>query len=146
MPLFGRKKEDERMQEPVTEIKEEEKQVEEIIPPERPAAVPVFVKLERYKEIINSMNEVKVRLNTIKNAVSVLREIENLREECSKLIRNAIDKIDGKMTSLDAEFLRPIGYVEEVPKVSREAESLDNILSDLKSKVDQLRSEIQAVA
>lgn len=170
MPIFGRKKEaEEKIQElkkaiempieraeaavekieaPVEKIEPEKKTVEpeEAVEAEKPSFAPLFIKLDRYKKILSSMNEIKLTMVTIKNAFSVLSELDKLRAENLKMIKGALEKLDKKLLSLDSEFLRPTGFREEFIPDMYTAESLEGIIADLKSQVEQLKAELQSMS
>lgn len=151
MPLFGRKKEE--IEKEIKDIEEIKKAIEptETLPkteekpsePERPAFAPLFVKLDRYKTILDSLAELKTTIAAIKNAFVSLIELENLKRENLKIIQNAIGKVEKKLVSLDSEFLRPSGYEE----VHSEFYSIDlePSIADLKSQIEKLKSELESI-
>jgi hypothetical protein len=186
MPLFGRKKEVNEIQEikkaieqpPETEehsdviemlrrsiespIQRPIEPMEKTIPPlqieefskklpepaaeeqkERPSFAPLFVKLDKYKQILNSLVELKTTIAVIKNAFAVLNELERLKLENLKMIESSIEKMDKKLVSLDSEFLRPSGFHEDIPAQMYSPENFEAILNDLRNQIGQLRSEIQ---
>jgi len=146
------KKEEEKKEVPTVRMElpkeEEEKEVpkeEEKEVVERPAFAPIFIKLDKYRHILNTINELKRTMITIKNVLGFLNEMERLREDSLKMIQESVGKIDKKLAALDAEFLRPSGFREEIPReevyrVEAEPVALEGILSDLKSRIEELRS------
>jgi hypothetical protein len=152
MPLFGRKKEE--IEKEIKDIEEIKKtiepiealpKIEEKIPePERPAFAPLFVKLDRYKIILDSLTELRTMITAIKNAFASLIELETLKRENLKIIQNAIGKVERRLAALDSEFLRPAGYEEEVaPEVY--TSELEPSIADLKSQVEKLKSELKSI-
>jgi chromosome segregation ATPase len=158
MPLFGRKKEPKKEIEEIKEVIEKPKlpkfpEIEEKPPeikapePEKPAFAPLFVKLDRYKKILDSIAELKSILEAVRNAFDALNELERLRSETVKSIQSTIEKVNKKMVSLDSEFIRPSGYEkgvsEEIPIEA--PESLKGTISDLRSQIERLKSELQDI-
>ncbi|MDI6798987.1 MAG: hypothetical protein QMD12_03295 [Candidatus Aenigmarchaeota archaeon] len=123
-------------------LPEPEKPKEEV-KEEKPAFAPLFVKLDKYRQILMLLSELKTTLVAIKNNFTVLNEIEKIEEENIKLLQKAIEKVDKKIVSLDTQLLRPPVFEEELPT---EAEELGDVLSSLKSEVEQLKSELQNIA
>jgi vacuolar-type H+-ATPase subunit I/STV1 len=119
------------------EIKEEVK--------EKSSFAPLFVKLDRYRQILNTMNYLKNTMNMIKNTLSILNELEKIKSENLKLIEDTIEKADKKILTLDSEFMRPSGFIEEMPELS-DVESLEATLVDLREQVNQLKSELRSMA
>lgn len=129
--------------EALKEVPGEEVRPEEV---KKPAFAPLFVKLDRYRQILYLMNELKTTMVAIKNAFSVLTEVDKLREESSKMIKSAIDKVDKRLVDLDSEFLRPSGFQEEFPSETYSVESLEGIVGNLKEQVNQLKAELESMS
>lgn len=155
MPLFGKKKEE--IEKEVKDIEEIKRAIEPAQPapkieekpilPEKPVSAPLFVKLDKYKRILDSISELRKMINSIQEAFASLIELENLKRENLKIIQNAIGTTERRLSALDSEFLRPPGYGEETRKetfVSEDAtsESLEPGIADLKAQVEQLKSEL----
>ncbi len=105
---------------------------------------PLFVKIDRYRNILRSLAELKTTVTLARNALVTLDQIERIKYDNLSLISNAMNKIDKKLTSLDSEFLRPSGFQEETADNS-EVESLQGVISDLRSQIDELKNEMQQV-
>jgi hypothetical protein len=135
------------------EIQEKQKPPQKLLqeppqepPQEVPTSAPLFIKLDRYKRILNSMEELKTILAIIKNSFSMLSELEKLRDESLRLIENAIEEVDRKMSVLDSEFLRPSGYKEELSEEAYGVEDLETTLAGLRDQVSQLKSDLESLA
>jgi len=147
MPLFGRKKVEEKIPEEFEEFRElmkrpEVEKEEELL---KPTSAPLFVKLDRYKNILDAINEIKMTMLKMKNALAILSDLDNLRSENLKMIKDATDVMDKKIESLDLEFLKPSGLQEKLPPEVY-AEGLEDVLSNLKTQVSQLKSELQSMS
>jgi hypothetical protein len=112
----------------------------------RPVFAPLFVKIERYRAVLNAIADLKTMVVAIKNALELQRQIESLKDENRKLFEAAINKIDKKIVMLDSEFLRPRGYEEEFPSPVYETEGLEGVVTDLKKQVESLKSELQTIS
>lgn len=73
------------------------------------------------------------------------KELERTRDENVNLIQSGINKIDKKLLALDAEFLRPRGYIEQLPTHIHESEGLEGAVDNLKSQIDDLKSELETI-
>ena len=143
---------EEDLEEEIKEVKEpvEETPKEEPIletPKEiKPAFAPLFVKLDRFKSVLDSINEIKSIVLTIKNSLIIQKQIEDLRDENRKLLEANVNQIDKKILSLDSEFLKPKGYEEELPHPTFETEDLGGVVSDLKKQIENLKSELKTIS
>lgn len=138
MAIFGRKKPKEE------EIKKEIKLPVKERLPVKPAVAELYVKLERYEKVLNSLNDLKATMTTIKNAFSILNELNKVREDNLRKIQNTIENVEKKLMALDSEFVRPSGY-EEVSTEVYGTEGLDSELTELQEKVSQLKTELKSM-
>jgi len=112
----------------------------------KPEFAPLFVKIDRYKSVLETINEIKNTIITIKNVLSVQKQIEDLRNENRTLLESAIEKVDRGVLVLDSEFLRPRGYEEEFLPPAYETEGLEGVVDDLKKQIDSLKSELKTIS
>jgi hypothetical protein len=105
---------------------------------------PLFVKIDRYRNILRSLSELKTTLALAKNAFGMLEQMEKIKSDNLNLISNAMDKIEKKLAALDAEFLRPSGFQDERSN-AYEMESLQGVISDVRTQIEQLKNEMQQV-
>jgi len=113
--------------------------------PQRPAFAPLFVKLEKYRNVLNSINDLKTTIIMLKNALAIQKQIEGLRDENRKFLELAINKMDKKIVSLDSDFMRPKGFEEEFPPATYETEGLEGVVDDLKKQIEGLKSELKTI-
>lgn len=173
---FFPKRKDEEVFKDVEEIKKalqkeplpaEKSKVEETIleeqpqkEPEKQVFVPLFVKIERYREVLEFLKDLKSSVIAVKNAMIVQKEIEALSNENRAMIEAAINKIDEKILALDSEFTRPKGYKEgalappsadmalkpSAPPTPQESKNLENVVDELKSQIDNLKSLLKQIS
>lgn len=129
------------IQRPVETPKEQPKEIKPETKEEKPTFAPLFVKLDRYKQILTTMNYVKTALVMVKNSLSILDELDKIRSENLSVVRDALDKVEKSMLTLDSEFLRPSGFHEETSQLN-EVASLSVTIDDLKGQIEQLKSEL----
>lgn len=154
MPLFGRKKKEKKREvreaeELVKSLEKEEREKKLKMPeakkPERPEFAPLFVRLNRYKQILHEMNYLKTTMGMVKNSLSILNELDRLRKDNLKIIQEAVGKVEKRLLTLDSEFMRPSGFTERVPEI-RDVESLEVTMADLRREIDRLKGELEQIA
>jgi hypothetical protein len=117
---------------PVEEIEEPVEMKKEI-----PQFAPLFIKLDKYKNILHEMAELKMTMLTIKNTLAVVNEMDKLKTDSMKMIQDAITRVDKKLATLDTEFLKPTGYHDIMPQ--------QMATQDMQSELDALRGQIEAL-
>ena len=105
---------------------------------------PLFVAIDRYRNILKALGEIKTTLALMKNAFVMLNEIDKIEDENMNLIASTLDKIEKKMIALDAEFLRPYGFEDEMSE-TYEFENVQSVISGLHSQIDKLKTDMQQV-
>jgi hypothetical protein len=148
VPIFGRKKKEleevkEAVEAPVEKPEEVKPPVEK--PPEKPkpALAPLFVKLERYRAILDTITWLKSTLAMVREGFATLNELERLRSESMSVLQETLAKIEEYLLTLDAEFARPTGYVPTAPVEVKEVGKLESTLADLRYQVDRLKAELE---
>jgi hypothetical protein len=122
---------------------ERPKKVEE--GPKKPESAPLFVKIDRYKIVLDLIAGVKNTINTLKNVIETQKRLEELNNENRNLLEAAINTIDKQVLSLDSEFLRPKGYQEEIQPI-QDTEDLEGVVGDLKSQIEGLKAELKSIS
>lgn len=173
MPLFGKKKEKTVPKEVIPPLPTIEKimpietprPTEKIIPlppkpeniekpkeikpereAERPMFAPLFVKIDRYRQILNAIGYLKTSMVIIRNSLLTLNELDKAREETMKIIQEALEKTEKKISELDSELVRPSGYHELEKPEYQDVETIEATIADLKGQIEQLKSEVESMS
>jgi hypothetical protein len=115
-----------------------------------PAFAPIFIKLTRYRQILNNMNQIRYSLSLIRNQLMIMNELDSLRAENMKALQTGIEKVNNKLTKLDSELVRPTGFMQEAPQVPmdmqlEEVEMLEGTITDLRAQIEGLKQEVNAL-
>ena len=152
-----------KLEEKIVEIKKPEemktipiKTREEPVEIERPSFAPLFVKIDRYRQILNAIGNLKTTMIMLKNSLITLSELDKARDETFKVVQEAIGKLEGRLNSLDQELVRPSGLQERPATPSydtvierpeyQDVETVEATIADLKGQIEQLKSEFENVA
>jgi len=112
---------------------------------EKPAFAPLFVKIDRYRQILSTINNLRNTLMLLKNNFMILNELEKLKEENMTLIKETLEKMEKRMSSLDTQFMRPSGFMEDAEDM-QDVGMADATLADLSSQVEDLKAQLQSLA
>jgi len=141
-PKIEEKKEE--VPEKKKEIVEEKPRSErrEIVPQ---ASFPLFVKLERYDQILRTFEELKNVVELLKEFYDSLEEVEMMREDCMRRFKYLLKSVEKIVSRLDSQFVKPTGYEYMAPP-EVETEEITQALSELKKRIQELKKQLQAVA
>jgi hypothetical protein len=132
----------EEKQKPI--YKKEEVGIEER---QKPKVAPIFIKLEKYNNILLSLFEIRRGLEAIKNIFSYLSELEKLKSESFKVLHDMVSNIDRKLAYLDSEFLRPPGFEFEITaETALEPSSLEGIIEGMRAKLEELKARAESIS
>ena len=162
MPFFGKKKEQLAVVKPpeiypvgqpkeMPPAKPEVQRVETETQVNRPAFAPLFVKIDRYRQMLTVLGSLKTAMMIVKNSFTTLGELEKAREETYTLIKETVEKVDKKIIDLDAELIRPAGFHDAVNTATenlayQDVQTVEATIADLKGQIDQLKSELERMA
>jgi len=132
---------------PPTQNVNEEKIKEEKF--EEEAQVPLFVKIDKYKTIVSSLMNLKTLLISLKNSLIALEQIEKMRIETFNAIMKNLDKMNEKVSALEKEVVKPIGFsfgapIPPIPPYE-ELQSVQASIASLKAQIEQLKAELESV-
>jgi len=106
----------------------------------------LFVKLDKYKQLLSNLIQVKSSIAILKNNLIVFNELDKLRNENMKLVQENLEKVEKKIADLDAALLKPSGFREEFIPQMEEVASIEATIADLKSQMAQLRGELETTS
>jgi len=135
--VFGDKETEEKKEEslalPEEKVPEKKEESEELF-------APLFIKIERYREITNKISSAKSTLENLKSSLLLLRELEKLREESLKAVEGIVSKLEKKLEELEVEFLKRGGIISRMKEV-KDVESLLSSFSEVKGKLEEIKAE-----
>lgn len=117
-------------------------------PPERPRFAPLFVKIDRYREVLSTIENLKTLLLSVRDLLNLTQQIDKIKNESQLLMQKNIQEIARYVAALDTEFIRPKGIdIASVTaaKVPLEVEKVEDYVSDLQHELENLRSRLQVI-
>jgi Asp-tRNA(Asn)/Glu-tRNA(Gln) amidotransferase C subunit len=155
--LRFRKKEDEKKTKEIEEIKKsvervEEEKLEDILPtiqlekpPERPRFAPLFIKIERYREVLDKMELLKASLLNLRDIIKVSEQLDRLKVEAENLMQKNLREIIKIVTDLDKEFVKPKGFESETSFPTIETEKMGDYIEDLQKELKKLKEHLEKI-
>lgn len=121
---------------------------------ERPSFAPLFIKIDRYRQILNTIGNLKTIMIMLKNSLITLNELDKARNETFKIVQDAIEKLENRLNSLDQELVRPSGFQERTTTTFdttekleyQDVETIEATIADLKGQIEQLKAELESLA
>ncbi|MFB6088179.1 MAG: hypothetical protein ABEK36_00185 [Candidatus Aenigmatarchaeota archaeon] len=111
---------------------------------EAPASAPLFIKIDRYKEVLEQLGEIRKTLKSLKKLLNLLVNIDDLKGNTMNTFKEAIADVTDSLISLDEQFIRPEGADEIIPEEETKNE-VENYMTDLRSELSELRRELDKI-
>jgi len=86
--------------------------LEKLAPRVNLKVVPVFIKLDKYEDILDKISEIRKDIEAIRSSIDALREMEKMKGENMSSLQDAVEEVEKKFLALDAEFVKPTQHEE----------------------------------
>lgn len=114
--------------------------------PEKHQVAPLFVKMDRYRQILTTIGNLKTALMIVKNSLATFQHIERVRDQTFGIVNDIVGKMEEKLITLDNELLRPAGFHEtETSPEGQDIRSIEATVAELQGQIEQLKSELTKV-
>lgn len=113
------------------------------LPQQKESIAPLFVKVERYSDLIASVQEMKSFVSGTKQLFSILNELESVRADTLKILKATVQRMEKSIIEIDSDLLRPRGFEFEVKQNENEVQHIESSLTDLQKQLMMLRRELQ---
>ena len=110
---------------------------------ETPRIAPLFVKIEKYKEILESIQKLKMTLKNIQFLLAFKEQIKKIDMESDDLLIKSMQNNSQVTNDFSMNFATPRG-INYIPKPPLE-EQTDASVSDLGTKITKLREELDKI-
>ena len=108
----------------------------------REMSAPLFVKVEKYRDMLHTVIEMKLFVSGTKQVFTILQELEAIRGDALKIMRATVQRLEKSLTEIDTELLRPRGINMDVAP-GGEIVHIEESLSDLQKQLLQMKKELQ---
>jgi len=106
---------------------------------------PLFVKVEKYREALAAIAEIKMFISGLKQLFAVINELEALRSDANKIMRATIQRLEKSIIEIDTELLRPKGFEMDFPTGEIEVHQIEDSLTELQKQIASLKRELESM-
>ncbi|MAH42536.1 hypothetical protein CL614_02310 [archaeon] len=134
--------------EPIDDLSDEiEDEVEEMANKQiitgKDGETPLFIKVDKYSDLLAHVKEMKTFLKTFKQTLDVLREIENAKTDAVKILVASANRLERILETADQELLKPDLAEEVEASGQEEASHVEDTLESLKTEINSLKGELK---
>jgi len=121
------------------EVVDLEKMIEET-----PKIAPIFVRVDKYKEILSHLQELKTTIKNLEGALAVRKAVHKINAESDEVIEKALQKFAESTSLFGREFVTPRG-AENFAKVSEKEDVVDDTISQISDEITKLKQELEKI-
>ncbi len=110
---------------------------------EEKSAPPVFIKLEKYRTIVNTINSMRSSISHVHEIMNIMDRIEYIRKKTFEAFGESMKKLDEMTAYLDATLVRPSGLDVEPTKLT--THELNESLEQLKKEIEDIRNIVKSM-
>lgn len=103
---------------------------------------PLFVKIDQYRQVLQNLEEVKNTLQSLRDLFSLMQELDQIKSQGMKELRQGISNLAQTLISMDEKFIRPAGTEEMIKEpesgVSETVQQLQNELKSVRQELDRM--------
>jgi len=104
---------------------------------------PLFVKVDKYREVLTTIHEMKLFISSVKQMFAVLRELEAVRSDAINIMNATLHRVEKSVLEMDADLLRPKGVsLNDMGIATTEARHLEDTLTDMQRRIDELKQQL----
>ena len=112
---------------------------------------PLFIKVERYKEIIKSVQQLRSYSLGLRDALDALTDLEKELQTGLSICHKALDKFNSLISMLDARLSRTRGAEKEAKAMETELKTespvdLENYVKGLHSQMERIREDLKTIS
>ncbi len=108
-------------------------------------SAPLFVKIDRYKELLSYLHLLRLGMTNLKDLMGVLKTTQEMLKETNSAVELTIEKTDAYLSSMDSELLKPKGLDIDIEDDSKRME-MRMTLEELNIHLEKLRQEVRSIS
>ncbi|MCD6496100.1 MAG: hypothetical protein J7K54_02410 [Candidatus Aenigmarchaeota archaeon] len=116
------------------------------VPSSKPKVPPVFVKVERYKELLDDIQKLRSYSLGLRDALDAMGEIEKEFKTAMSLTNKVLDKVNIIISSIDMKLLQKSGPSPDTSSSIKPPDDVENYVKSIYDQIDRLKTELQSLS
>jgi hypothetical protein len=111
---------------------------------ESPKLAPIFVRVDKYKEILSHIQDLKSTIKNLEGALAVRKTVHKINAESDEVIERALQKFSESTSLFGREFVTPRG-AENFAKGTANEDVVDGTISQISDEIQKLKQELEKI-
>ena len=112
---------------------------------ETPKIAPIFVRVDKYKEILSHLQSLKETMKNLESALAVRKTVHKINAESDEVIERALIKFAETTNLFGREFVTPRGAEQFAKGGEGKADVVDNTISQISDEITKLREQLEKI-
>lgn len=112
---------------------------------ETPKIAPIFVRVDKYKEILSHLQELKSIIKNLESALAVRKTVHKINAESDEVIEKALQKFAESTSMFGKEFVTPRGAEQFAKGVEDKEDVVDGTISQISDEIAKLKQELEKI-
>ncbi len=113
--------------------------------PEKAKFAPLFVKVEKYRDILESINRMKMVIVNLHSIIEVQNNITVLKSQVDKELHKEVAQLNEIIQNLDTQLVRPKAVEPYIMPKPSETAKMQGYVSDLEGELTKLQDQIKKI-
>jgi hypothetical protein len=110
--------------------------------PPKPAAPPLFIKIDKYRDVLKNVQELKSYSVGLRDAMDALADVEHELKVGMDIANKALDRFNTLLSLLDSKLIR-IDGVE--PSDVQTPKEIDDYVKGLYDQIERIKHELRTI-
>ncbi len=106
---------------------------------------PVFVKLDRYKEILDDVQKLRSYALGLRDAIDAMADIEKEFKTAMTLTNKVLDKVNILISSVDSKLLQKAGPSSDLSTI-KPPEDVESYVKGIYDQIEKLKGEMKTLS
>lgn len=111
---------------------------------ETPKIAPIFVRVDKYREILSHLQELKSTIKNLESALAIRKNIHKINAEADDVIEKALQKFSESTSMFGREFVTPRG-AEQFAKGMGKEDVVDGTISQISDEITKLKQDLEKI-
>ena len=112
---------------------------------ETPKIAPLFVRVDRYKEILSHIQGLRSTLSSLENVLAVRKHVHKINAESDEILEKALKKFADSTDMFGQEFITPRGPEQFARNGEEPVSAFDNTISQIGDEITKLRRDLEKI-
>jgi len=112
---------------------------------ETPKIAPVFVRIDRYKEILSHIQGLKSSIANLENVLAIRKHIHKFNADSDEVLEKALKKFADSANMFSREFVTPRGPEQFARRDEKSEDVFDSTISQLGEEIFKLKQELEKI-